>query len=119
MRSARGEQPTNNDLLNEQKKTAGRKKQLKLGDEVIRPYEGKSKLPDAILDSNGNVKKQGEARHFVTRHANAFKLIRVFKGKNQAIKYSLVRTIKPYLKDKPEHKKLFNTLKEREIPGAY
>lgn len=91
-----------------------RKRTLKVGAEVIRPYKGKEELPKETLDSKGNVIKPGEPRHFVARQMNNYKLIRVYRAKG--IKHSLVRMVKPYTK--PGDKIFFQQLKKLEIPGA-
>lgn len=93
-----------------------RMKVLKIGNEVIRPYLGKDELPKEELDNKGNVIKPGQSRHFLARHGNVYKLIKVYRAKG--IKHSLVRMIKPNIKNKPGEKALLLDLKKRDIPGA-
>lgn len=113
MRDVRENEEVREEVAEEKKTKLG---VLKVGEEIIRPYEGKSKLPPDKLDAKGNVLAVGEARHFVARHGNDYKLIRVYRAKG--VKHALVRMVKPRLKDKPEEKAFFNELKRHEIPGA-
>ena len=117
VRNQEGIDPENTDQQEEKtEEKKGRKKGFKLGKETIIPYDGKENLPKETLDSKGQVVKQGASRHFVAREGNVYKLIRVYRAKG--IKHSLVRMLKPRVKERVQDRILFNQLKSFNIPGA-
>lgn len=87
--------------------------------ENMKPYEGKRSLPDPDLDSKGNKKRFGEARYFINRKGDVYKLIAVFK-KPAGLDRRLVKVLMPRKRtDRGKQDKIFlEKLKKAGIPGA-
>jgi len=97
----------------ELKKARGRFK--KLGRHTLRPYEGREVI--ARCDE-GKTFKFSDSRYFCNGNTTVgYKLIRVYRGRDNQIKRERVMTLKPYKKGNIRDRDIMAMLKSAGIPG--